>query len=175
MTNNNMLNSAAMVECDVAIVGAGIMGLATACEVARDGASVSLIDQSPIPNPQAASFDHSKVFRFAYPDRFYVEMAVDGLERWHALEAETGARLLTQTGALLIGKRRPSFETECYEAIRAVGLEAEMIEREQVAERFPQYNTDSFAYGVYDPSGAILHAETAVRALLDLARRRGVQ
>jgi monomeric sarcosine oxidase len=161
--------------CDVVIVGAGVMGLAAACELAREGASIALIDQSSVPNPQAASFDHSKVFRFAYPDRFYVELAVDALARWHALEAETGARLLTQTGALLIGKQRPSFETECYEAIRSLGLEAEMLESNEVSERFPQFNSAAFAYGVYDPSGAILHAETGVRALIDLARLRGVE
>ena len=151
------------------------MGLAAACELAREGASVALIDQSSVPNSQGASFDHSKVFRFAYPDPFYVELAVDALERWHALEAETGARLLTRTGALVLGKHRPSFETECYDALRSRGLEAEMIESNEVAERFPQFNTASFAYGVYDPSGAILHAETAVRALIDLVRQRGVQ
>lgn len=174
MTNDYMLKSAAMGECDVAIVGAGVMGLATACELARDGASVSLLDQSPIPNPQAASFDHSKVFRFAYPDRLYVAMAVDALERWHALEAQTGVRLLTQTGALLLGRRRPSFETECYEALAAERAQAEMLESSEVVERFPQFNPGAFAYGVYDPSGAICHAEAAVRALLDLAKRRGV-
>lgn len=174
MTNDYVLKFAAMSACDVAIVGAGIMGLATACELARDGALVSLLDQSPIPNPQAASFDHSKVFRFAYPDRLYVKMAVDALERWHELEAETGARLLTHTGALLLARHRPSFETECYEALGAEGVEAEMLESSEVAERFPQFNTAAFAFGVYDPSGAISHAETAVRALLELARRRGV-
>jgi sarcosine oxidase len=151
------------------------MGLAAACELAREGAAVAIIDQSPIPNPQAASFDHSKVFRFAYPDPLYVELAADALVRWRALEAETGARLLTQTGALLIGKRRPSFETECYEAIRSLDLPAEILEIKKLAERFSQFNTAAFAYGVFDPSGSILHAESALRALLDLARRRGVE
>ncbi len=151
------------------------MGLAAACELAREGASVALIDQSSVPNSQGASFDHSKVFRFAYPDPFYVELAVDALARWHALEADTGVRLVTQTGALLIGQHRPSFETECYAALRSRGLEAEMLKSNEVAERFPQFNTDSFGYGVYDPSGAILHAETAVRALVGLARQRGAQ
>ena len=59
--------------------------------------------------------------------------------------------------------------------INAAGVQlisaAESIE---VAQRFPQFNTAAFAFGVYDPSGAISHAETAVRALLDLAKRRGV-
>ena len=159
---------------DVAIVGAGVMGAAAACELAREGLSVAMIDQSALPNPRAASVDHSKVFRFAYPDPFYVRLAVDSLRRWRELEKETGTRLLTQTGALLIGKRRPSFETECYEAMRASGCEAEMLDREQVAARFPQFNTSAFEYAVFDPSGAITHAEIALRALIDLARRRGV-
>lgn len=158
----------------VAIVGAGVMGAAAACELAREGLSVAMIDQSELPNPRAASVDHSKVFRLAYPDPFYVRLAMDSLKRWHALEEETGTRLLTQTGALLIGKRRPSFETECYEAMRAEGCAVESLGRAQVAARFPQFNAQAFEYGVFDPSGAITHAETALRVLLDLARRRGV-
>ena len=165
---------AAMRIFDVAIVGAGVMGAAAACELAREGLSVALIDQSELPNPRAASVDHSKVFRFAYPDPFYVRLAMDSLKRWRELEEETGTRLLTETGALLIGKRRPSFETECYDAMRAEGCAVELLDREQVASRFPQFNTRAFEYGVFDPSGAITHAEIALRALLDLARRRGV-
>ena len=151
------------------------MGAAAACELAREGARVALIDRSTLPNPRAASVDHSKVFRFAYPDPFYVSLAVDALGRWRALEQETGARLLTQTGALLIGKRRPSFETECYEALRALGLEAEILESKETGSRFPQFNTAAFSFCIYDPSGAILHAETALRTLIDLARQRGVE
>ena len=160
---------------DVAIVGAGVMGAAAACELAREGAIVALIDQSAMPNPRAASIDHSKVFRFAYPDPFYVKLAVDALRRWRELESQTGTRLLTQTGAMLIGKREASFETECYEAMRSLGLECEKLDSRQVSKRFSQFNSGAFAYGVYDPSGAILHAETAVRTLIDLARQRGVE
>ncbi len=151
------------------------MGAAAACELAREGASVALIDQAALPNPRAASIDHSKVFRFAYPDPSYVKLAVDALKRWREIESETGARVLTQTGALLIGKREPSFETECYEALRSLGLEGEKLDSRQVGARFPQFNSSVFAYGVYDPSGAILHAEAAVRALIELARQRGVE
>ncbi len=151
------------------------MGAATACELGREGARVVMVDQSPLPNPRAASVDHSKVFRFAYPDPLYVKLAVDALERWREIESETGARLLTQTGALLIGKREPSFETECYAAMQSLGVGGERLDSRQAAGRFPQFNSSAFAYGVYDPSGAILHAETAVRALIDLARQHGVQ
>jgi N-methyl-L-tryptophan oxidase len=170
-----MLQSAAMQMFDVVIVGAGVMGAAAAYELAGRGAKIALIDQSALPNPRAASVDHSKVFRFAYPDAFYVKLAVDALARWRRLEEETGAKLLTQTGVVLIGKRRPSFETECCHALRSLGLEAEMLDSQTVAARFPQFNADAFSFGVLDPSGAILHAETALRRLIDLATQRSVK
>ncbi|MFY9554636.1 MAG: N-methyl-L-tryptophan oxidase [Blastocatellia bacterium] len=169
-----VLKSAAMRKFDVAIVGAGVMGAAAACELARQGARVALLDQATLPNPRAASIDHSKVFRFAYPDQLYVKLAVDALERWRELESQTGRRLLTQTGALLIGKRQPSFASECYEALRAQGQSVDWLNIDDIATQFPQFNGAAFSFGVYDPSGAILHADTAVRALIDLAKQRAV-
>lgn len=169
-----MLKSRAMDKFDICIVGAGVMGAAAACEIAREGVTVALIDQSTVPNPRAASFDHSKVFRFAYPDTFYVRLAIHARTRWRAIEEQTGARLLTPTGALIIGKRRPSFETACYDAMHAEGINAELLERNLVTDRFPQFNANALEYGVFDPGGAVTHAEIAVRALIDLAKRRGV-
>ena len=159
---------------DIAIIGAGVMGAAAACELSLDGLSVALIDQSAVPNPRAASVDHSKVFRFAYPEPFYVSLAVDALARWRELETRTGVSLLTHTGALLIGRSEPSFATECHDAMRSSGVETRMLDDRQIGELFPQFDNSSFSYGVYDPAGAILHAEPAVRAMLVLARQRGV-
>ena len=150
------------------------MGAATACELSGKGLRVALIDQSPIPNPRAASVDHSKVFRFAYPEPFYVSLAVDALARWRELEASTGVSLLSHTGALLIGRSEPSYATQCHDAMTSSGVETRMLDRRQIGELFPQFDNRSFAYGVYDPAGAILRAEPAVRAMVSLARQRGV-
>jgi sarcosine oxidase len=162
-----------MLSFDIAIVGAGVMGAAAACEVARRGARVALIDQARPPNPRAASTDHSKVFRFAYPDTLYAGLAAEALAGWRALEAETGARLLTPTGLLLMGKAESRIEGETAAALRALGLEAEMMTAAETAARFPQFNPAAFAHAVLDPSGAITHAERAVRAMVALAGRRG--
>jgi len=157
---------------DVVIVGGGVMGASAACELEGDGATVALIDQSLLPNPRAASVDHSKVFRYAYPEPFYVGLAIDALKRWHDIELKTGIHVLTQTGALLLGRREPSFELDCFKAMRSLGVESEKLDSPEATARFPQFNSNAFAYAVYDPSGAILHAETAVRALIDSARSR---
>ena len=159
---------------DILIVGGGVMGSGAACELARSRLSVGLIDQAPLPNPQGASIDHSKVFRFAYPDPFYVKMAVDSLRLWRELEQETGAQLMTHSGLVLLAKGHGSFETQSYNALRSIDLDAELLDNRAFASRFPQFNADAFAFAVYDPSGLILHADSCVRAMLDLARRLGV-
>jgi monomeric sarcosine oxidase len=158
---------------NIVIIGAGVMGAAAACEVARRGAQVALIDQARLPNPRAASTDHSKVFRFAYPDQFYAGLAVDALAGWRAIEAETGAQLLTPTGLLLMGQAESTFERETAAALRALNLDAEMMTSVEAAARFPQFNPAAFAHAAFDPSGAITHAERAVQTMIALARQRG--
>src|SRR5687768_9370452 len=162
---------------DIAIIGAGVMGAAAACEMARDGARVALIDQGRLPNPRAASVDHSKVFRFAYPDPFYAGLAADALKLWQEAERETETELMTRTGLLMIGSRdaQPGYQDslDSYNSLRSIGLEAEMMTGDEAARLFPQFNAGAIAYGVLDPSGAILHAERAVAAFINLARRRG--
>lgn len=163
-----------MLTFDIIIIGAGVMGTAAACEVARSGARVALIDQARMPNPRAASVDHSKIFRFAYPDALYARLAVDALNHWRALEEETGARLLTPSGLLLMGKAESSVENEIAATLRALGLEAEVMTSVETVARFPQFNPEAFAYAVLDPSGAITDAERAVKTMIALARQRGV-
>jgi monomeric sarcosine oxidase len=163
----------AMKTYDIAIIGAGVMGAAAACAAARRGARVALIDQAQLPNPRAASIDHSKVFRFAYPDPFYARLAVDALNGWRAIEEETGAQLLTPTGLLLMGQADSRIESETAAALRALNLDAELMTSVEAAARFPQFNPAAFAHAVLDPSGAITHAERAVQTMIHLARRRG--
>ena len=160
---------------DVAIIGSGIMGASAAHELARAGAIVALIDQASLPNPRGASVDYSKIFRFAYPDPLYVQMAVEALALWRKLERDSATRLLDETGILLIGNRADSFETQTYEVLRSLDLQAEMCNGKEVAARFPQFNKDAIPFAVFDPSGGILYADKAVLASIDLARKFGAQ
>lgn len=157
----------------MAIIGSGIMGASAACELARKGASVALIDQATLPNPQGASIDYSKIFRFAYPDTLYVQMAVDALALWRKLEEDSAVKLLDETGILLLGNQADSFETKTYEALRSLNLQAEMLSSEEVAARFPQFDKDAINFAVLDPSGGVLYADKAVQASINLARQFG--
>src|SRR5262245_4260040 len=159
---------------DIGIVGAGIMGSTAACELAKAGATVALIDQSALPNPAGSSVDHSKVFRFAYPDPLYASLAVRALELWRQLEQETETRLLTQTGVLVLETAQSAGEGETFETLRSLGLDVAMMSSADTVALFPQFNPEAFQRAIYDPHGGILNAESAVRSTVDLARRSGV-
>jgi len=151
------------------------MGAAAACALADSGVKAALIDQATLPNPRAASVDHSKVFRFAYPEPLYVRLAVDSLPLWRELESIAGEPLITSCGVILLARKTGQFEDQSYAAMSDVGVRVEMLNRNEVAARYPQLNTRSFKFAVFDPSGAVLNAERCVSALLDRARVRGVE
>jgi monomeric sarcosine oxidase len=160
---------------DVAIIGSGIMGASAAYELARRGAKVALIDQASLPNPQGASVDYSKIFRFAYPDPLYVRMAVDALAFWRKLEQQSSTRLLVEAGLLMIGSREDGFEMQTYETLHSHGLAPELLDGGEVVSRFPQFNKDAISFAVLDPSGGILYADKAVMASINLARQFGAE
>src|SRR5262249_45294357 len=164
-----------MASFDVVIVGGGIMGAFAAGELGGQGATVALLDQSVLPNPNAASVDHSKVFRFAYPDQFYVRLAVDSLKGWRNLENECDLTLLLTSGVILLSTGEGSFESDTYHALKSCGLETQLLDAQQTSTRFPQFDTSGTTFSVFDPSGAVLLAEKSLRAALDVAINRGVR
>jgi glycine/D-amino acid oxidase-like deaminating enzyme len=52
-----------MVGMRIAVAGAGVFGAATALELRRRGHAVVLLDPGPLPRPDAASTDASKMVR----------------------------------------------------------------------------------------------------------------
>jgi monomeric sarcosine oxidase len=159
---------------DLGIIGGGIMGATAAWYAARQGARVILFDQAALPNVRGASVDHSKVFRFAYPDPLYVRMAVEALPLWRELERESGRELLLRTGLVLLGRGAAKFERACLDALRSTDCATEQLSPGEAALRWPQFSTTTLSTVVFDPSGAVARAEDAVRAALDLARHAGV-
>ena len=56
----------------IIVVGAGICGVTGAIELQRRGYNALLFDPGPLPNPNAASTDISKMIRMDYgADEFY--------------------------------------------------------------------------------------------------------
>ncbi|HEY2985262.1 MAG TPA: FAD-dependent oxidoreductase, partial [Jatrophihabitantaceae bacterium] len=79
-----------LVQADVVVVGGGVMGSAAAWRLAARGADTVLLERFEPGHVRGASHGASRIFRFAYPDPFYVELAVRALPHWRDVEAATG-------------------------------------------------------------------------------------
>jgi len=161
---------------DLLIVGCGVMGAATACQAARLGARVTLLEAHGYNNRLAASADLSKVFRFAYgSDAQYVRWARESLALWRQLESDTGAALLHQTGMLLLGVADGGYAADSFHTLQAAGESAEWLAPADVEQHYPQFTAASLRYAVLDPQGGILAADAAVEAMVHLAISLGVR
>ncbi len=90
---------------EVAVVGAGITGLATAYELVRRGVDVRVFEAARPGAGQSAG--RTRIFRHAHRRLELVERAVESRALWEQWEAELGARLLGREGMLLTGPSAP--------------------------------------------------------------------
>jgi sarcosine oxidase len=146
----------------VAVVGAGIMGAATAWQLARRGAEVVVYEQFESDHARGSSHGRSRIVRLAYPEPEWVRLAAEARDGWAELEQESGKRLLELHGLVEIASRP--------EHTSAAGLAAEGIEHSFLTP------DEAAALGVvvpegwaalYEPSGGIGLADDARHAFLD--------
>ncbi|QYG91951.1 FAD-dependent oxidoreductase [Iamia sp. SCSIO 61187] len=156
---------------DVVVVGGGVMGAATAWEVARRGTSVLLVEQHAPGHQRGSSHGASRIFRHAYAQVGYVELARRALAGWRELEAETGRELLTLTGAVDHGD--PVAVTALQTALGEAAVPCEVLTPSEASARWPGLRFDTTV--LFHPAAGRLHADAAVRALHGAAGRRGAE
>jgi len=78
----------------VDVVGAGVMGCATAWALAERGAEVVVHEQFELDHARGSSHGRSRIFRVAYPDPFWVREAQQAYAAWRDLERDSGQELL---------------------------------------------------------------------------------
>lgn len=112
---------------DVAVVGQGVIGLATTLALARRGARVVAIDALGSGHPLTSSTGVSRSIRVAYAVPEYIRLAREAIERWTQLEHEQGRRLLDLTGHVDLGPEPLLTDLEramSHEGIESWGLDA---------------------------------------------------
>ncbi len=157
----------------VSVVGAGVMGLATAIELARRGQRVTVHERDVVGNEIASSTDRSKAFRFAYPDPFYAELGRRALPLWRDLERRADERLLEQCGVLYLDVDEVEAEQTDL-ALAAIGAPHELLDASAIERKFPAFRVPPATLGAWDPSGGFVRADRAVAALARIARADGV-
>lgn len=162
---------------DLAIIGAGVMGLFTADFARRRGASVLLLDQWRIGDPRAASFSLTRSIRNDYLDPVYARLAFEARKLWLDFHRQTGETFLIECGCLNIAKASvtPSlsdtYAEQSYLVLEGLHLKAEAFTREGLKARFPQFDVD---LGRLDVEAGVLHVTPINSALRQRLREAAV-
>jgi sarcosine oxidase len=154
-------------DAEVAVVGAGVMGLATAWALARAGRSVVVCEQFDVGHVNGSSHGGSRIVRLSYPEERWVRLAQEAYPVWQELEAGWGRALLDQPGTIDLGDWRAHRD-----ALAACGAPFEVLDRDETGRRFP-IRLEPGETGLFQPDGGIVYADLALQALLGAATAAG--
>jgi sarcosine oxidase len=145
--------------CDVVVVGAGLLGLASARALARRGRAVIVLEQAEIGHQAGGSKGSCRVFRLGYDDPGYVRLAMRAREPWAELEDECGRQLLRPTPHLTFGRGLDAVRV----AMQDAGAPCELLPAAEAAGRFPGVTIGGPA--LLEPQSCVISADAALRAL----------
>ena len=154
---------------DAIVVGGGVMGTATAHELATRGRNTLLLERFTFGHARGSSGGPTRIFRFTYEHPDYVRMAGPALDAWRELEDVSGERLLYTTGGIDIGEggRRSAG------ALEAAGAPFAWLTPEATMERWPGLVIAPGTPVLLQEQGGVCMAERTVRAQARLAADAG--
>src|SRR5580692_9443175 len=125
---------------DVAIIGLGVMGSAALAALARRGRRVVGIDRHAAGHDRGSSHGATRIIRLGYFEHpSYVPLLRAAYPLWRALEARSGASLLTITGIVEIGAPASDLVAGTLQASRLHGLTHEVLDAAALMTRFPTF------------------------------------
>lgn len=136
---------------EVIVVGAGVVGLAAAHELARAGHRVTVISADVPGSRQSCGL--TRIFRLAHADRALTDAAAASLSLWEEWEGRAGQPLLDRVGLLLTGDvsdRETHLE-------RHGGVQRGSGPRHPLAVGLERWS--------FEPTGAAIRAEDTIRFL----------
>ena len=157
---------------DTIVVGAGIFGLSTACELARRGHAVLAIDRFGTGHKATSSTGASRSIRTTYGQPFYAALALEAIDRWRRLEAETGRTILHLTGQVDLGPADRL--AELAGTVRALGVPIEELDPAGLSRRFPEIAIGPGEAALFHAQAGTVIADAGLSALLQASERAGV-
>lgn len=148
----------------VAVVGAGVMGSATAWALRGRGVDVTVYEQfDDVEHEHGSSHGRTRIFRLAYPQEEWVRLAEEALAGWRELDDG----VLALHGLVELA---PSRDLTSADALARCGAEFSFEPADRRV-RVP----DGWA-ALWQPAAGVVHADRARRAFLrDVDVRTGVR
>jgi sarcosine oxidase len=145
---------------EVAVVGAGVNGLAAAHALVGAGREVVVYEQFELGHNRGSSHGATRIFRLAYPEEKWIRLGIEALEGWRELEEESGEQLLALHGLLeIVRESGQSSQT----ALQDCGVTCEALTAEAAEERFGVRPANG-ALILFQPDAGVVYADRALRA-----------
>ena len=147
-------------DVEVAVVGAGIAGLATARALAGEGRDVVVLEQFQLGHDRGSSHGATRIFRLAYPEAEWVRLAQAALVGWRELERDSGLELVSLVG--LVELVRDLAESS-QQALASCGIECRVLAAREAQAEFSLRVPDGFT-ALLQPDAGIVYAARAHEA-----------
>ena len=159
---------------DAIVIGIGGMGSATVYHLAKRGLNVLGIEQFGIPHEMGSSHGLTRIIRLAYyEDPSYVPLLRRSYELWTQLEQESGEKLFYQTGSIDAGLEDSEVFTGSLQSCIEHQLEHEVLDSQQLTQRFPGYRLPENFKAVFQAQGGLLIPEKCITSHADMAKKYG--
>ena len=159
---------------EVGIVGGGIHGVAAAFHLTQRGTKTVLFEKGyPASGPTGRS---SAVCRAYYTNEFLAGVARDGIDILRRLpELSAGAdAAFHETGALFLhGPEEVDAVASAVAGLGRVGVQAELLSVDDLRRRFPEFNVDDVACGVWEAAAGHADPAAATTGLYEAALATG--
>lgn len=152
------------------VIGAGVMGSATARSLAQAGQDVVLLEQFDLGHERGSSHGTSRIFRLSYPKPMYVQMALAALPLWRELEAEAGEQILQNVGGIDAGAGAVANA----KALEECGVEFEELDSASAKSRWRSIKCPEGPI-LFQADAGYLAADRAIEAFIASARAAGTE
>jgi len=163
---------------DVAVVGLGGLGSATAYWLARRGVNVVGFEQFELGHVRGASHDHSRIIRRSYHTPEYVRLTSQAYDAWNSVEADSGRQIITNTGGIDLFPPGAAIDHANYSSsLAAEGVPFDWIDGNEVCRRWPTFadgtlvNADLMA--IHSTETGVVPAGPATKVLQEMAVAHG--
>jgi sarcosine oxidase len=164
------------------VIGLGAMGSAATYQLAKRGNQVLGIDQFSPPHIYGSSHGDTRLTRQAIGEGAeYVPLVLRSYEIWDEIERETGKKVLTVTGGLIMtsveGAMRHGnyFFNQTVASAEKYGIAHRLLDADEIRKEFPQFKLKGNERGYFEEKAGYLRPELAIDAQLELAQRYGAQ
>ncbi|MFS0750495.1 N-methyl-L-tryptophan oxidase [Oceanobacillus sp. 1P07AA] len=159
---------------DIAIIGAGSMGLSAGYYLSKAGKTVALIDADNPPHTEGSHHGETRIIRHAYGEGdVYVPLALRSQKLWYGLEEASNRNIFHKTGVLNIGPESSQFLQNVIQSIEKYNLQAEILSAHEINNRWTGYQLPNHLKGVYEINSGVLMSEIALQTYRDLATSLG--